>query len=414
MLVFESIRNRRVECHIASHVIPADDSHALPLFTEFLQSPQLQPVCLSGAKASPVTCKSTKASNDDVKIWRDGASDSLPLRHKSCPGTAASDLEAASSMCIVSRQKYSFDASSSQASNTGAGAAHCQPSHIFDQRVRRKSEDAQCCRLRVCTLLLLMFLEISTGRSPSRRNDIVFSFCRSRMGPCSPDPFFRVCDVSTPRPCLCPQNHSIGVVALRTSYPMRWSLAIPLAVAGPPGHMRLSVPPVGGVTSTPWQLQRNGDRDGGVRWIDTREWVERISQNGLSQKKKKILKAKCNLTSACASSAIAALPSSMTPSGHPHISAAFLNTPLPEVYLHPHPAPLESTFSLIPRNRHAQHPEQKEQKNNSVVPLTFSRMPIVSKEEYPEKKMSSEDMMHYSRKFKRSRITSPPGVSTQA
>ena len=41
MLVLESVRIRRRECHLESRVIPADDSHTLPLVEEFLQS--LQP-----------------------------------------------------------------------------------------------------------------------------------------------------------------------------------------------------------------------------------------------------------------------------------------------------------------------------------------------------------------------------------
>ena len=49
VLVFESIRNRRAECHIASRVIPADDSYTLPFFEEFLQSPQR-----SGAQAPSI------------------------------------------------------------------------------------------------------------------------------------------------------------------------------------------------------------------------------------------------------------------------------------------------------------------------------------------------------------------------
>ena len=42
ILVLESIRNRLAECHLESRVIPADDSHTLPLFEEFLQSLQPQ------------------------------------------------------------------------------------------------------------------------------------------------------------------------------------------------------------------------------------------------------------------------------------------------------------------------------------------------------------------------------------
>ena len=42
ILVLESVRNRRAECHLESRVIPADDSHTLPIFEEFLQSLQPQ------------------------------------------------------------------------------------------------------------------------------------------------------------------------------------------------------------------------------------------------------------------------------------------------------------------------------------------------------------------------------------
>ena len=75
MLVFESIRNRRAECHIASHVIPADDTHALPLFKEFLQSPQLQ----GGLRL-------------DLAHWRVWCV-GLTVLDASCPGsTVASEL----------------------------------------------------------------------------------------------------------------------------------------------------------------------------------------------------------------------------------------------------------------------------------------------------------------------------------
>ena len=36
-LVLESIRNRQAKCHLESRVIPADDSHTVPLFEECLQ-----------------------------------------------------------------------------------------------------------------------------------------------------------------------------------------------------------------------------------------------------------------------------------------------------------------------------------------------------------------------------------------
>ena len=79
MLVVESIRNRRAECHIASRVIPADDSHTLPFFEEFLQSPQPQ----GGLRldlahrhpASPVSCQLYQGIKDDVqlrRVWRVG------------------------------------------------------------------------------------------------------------------------------------------------------------------------------------------------------------------------------------------------------------------------------------------------------------------------------------------------------
>ena len=42
ILVLESLRSRRAECHLRSRVIPADDSHALPFFEEILESSQTQ------------------------------------------------------------------------------------------------------------------------------------------------------------------------------------------------------------------------------------------------------------------------------------------------------------------------------------------------------------------------------------
>ena len=42
ILVLESLRSRRAECHLRSRAIPADDSHALPFFEEILESSQTQ------------------------------------------------------------------------------------------------------------------------------------------------------------------------------------------------------------------------------------------------------------------------------------------------------------------------------------------------------------------------------------
>ena len=124
ILVLVSIRNRQAECHLEFHIIPADDSHTLPLFEESLQSLQPQGGLRlnlahrhQSRPSSPAS--STKASKTVSNSGVYGASDSLfSPSDASCPrSTVAVELsfEAATSVCIVSRgpQVLFGDASSS-------------------------------------------------------------------------------------------------------------------------------------------------------------------------------------------------------------------------------------------------------------------------------------------------------------